>query len=265
MVFDQGLNNKKDYKKSTNTRGVQFMNSEDSVHQSTMQIGWWDTFLTIAISPAYESDKREDGKVFNYNVVINTALSLEKLCTLEYLIENEIKPAMDNNEEIRRGVSIAGNSLLVIGTRAGETKAIPYLAMFKNIDGETKRPENMIGYTFRQSIQIIDDYNEETGSFTSHNIDGTEFELFTKIIKNAQEQLTMGSAHAIRYTDRFFNSNLKDTVVGIANKVGSEPAFKTGTTSRGSFAGANIFSSSNSDTSSNNTMEEIDGLDEIPF
>lgn len=265
MVYDQGLNNKKDYKKSTNTRSLQFMNSEDCVYQSTLQLGWWDTFLTLSISPALGESERQNGKMFNYSINLNTALSPEKLCLLETIIDKEIRPAMDNNSVVRRGISIAGNSLLVIGTRSVDGKAYPYLAMFKNIDPETKRPENQLGYTFKQTIQVIDDYNEVDGTFTSHNIDGSEFELFYKIIKAAQTDLAMGSAHSIRYSDRYYNSNMKDTVVGIANKVGSDTPFKTGTQARGSYSGSNIFASTSNTTSDSDTMEEVDGLDSIPF
>src|SRR5690606_14946137 len=110
---------------------------------------------------------------FNYEEVVSTAITLEKAAILANKIENDILPEF-GSRSIFRGVPVGGDSLIGVGVQQSEdgeqTRA--YLAIFKGLDEETKKPEAAIYYEFKTGM-VINDYDPETGKFTiEQNIPG---------------------------------------------------------------------------------------------
>lgn len=269
MEFQNNTNgNNSSKKKSTNTRGIQLMNVDAPESPSTLSLGWWDNFLTLSISPTLDEAMRTDGKVFNYNIAANTALSPEKCHIMYKIYKTRILPALENNEEVIWGVPIGGNSLLCLGTKTfGKDKVRPYLAMHKNLAEGSMKPELSLKYIFREDSQMISGFDPDKGSYESHVDDIAELELFGRILEYAATELTMGAGHSVRASNRFYNDNLKETVNNIANKVGAETVGYS--SNKRSYSGKSIFNGGQTTTASyDNSSTELatqDGLDDLPF
>jgi len=222
MNFNNSGNNSRDTV-NVNTRGVQLMN-RDGFCPSTLIVGYWNDMLSIKIHPALEKEKQTESKVFDYDKVISTAITLEKVTVLIEKIEKDILPELskDTPRSIFRGVPIGGDSLIGIGIRANEnepTNFVTYLGIFKSLDPSTKRPESAIFYEFRTSYSV-DDYDAQTGEFTTtQNIQG-ELLLFLEILKAARTGMSNAIAHSTRVVDKFYKDRVMNALNEIANKLG---------------------------------------------
>lgn len=259
--------NKNDKKKSTNTRGFQFMNSENPICPSTASIGWWDGFMTLSMSPALNKNEQKDDRKFNYEISVNTALTPDKMLTLSKIIDKYIEPAMENNEEICKGIPVAGNSLVAIGTKKIGDNVNPYISIFKGLDETTMKPQISIHYYFNTIQPIISNYNEETGSFSKEETRHGEFELFKNLLGIGSVHLSNVTAHTNRVSNRFYNDIIKENIESLCYKQGITP---TGTSSykKYSSSSGSIFdtkASNSNDTKEDASFDTQEGLDDIPF
>ena len=247
MKYTSANNNKE--QANVNTRFMQFMNSEAST-PSTMQLSYWNDMLSIKINPALPVEKRTQNSFYNYEEGITTALTVEKVLTLVNEIKREIIPAIKAGENRVIGIPIAGGtSLLTVSTgvkRFNEVK--PFVTLFKNLDPNTKRPEQQLSYEFLNGL-VVNDYDENEGSFTTESVQ-SDLLLFVTCLENAITGLTSSVAHSNRYHDRFFRN-------AISGGVGTSGGYKKN---------SNIFSSDSA--GSNGTFGDIEqtklaNMDEI--
>lgn len=205
MKYTSANNNKEQV--NINTRFMQFMNAEAET-PSTMQLSYWNDMLSIKINPALPPEKRTQNSFYNYEEGITTALTVEKVLTLVNEIKREIIPAIKAGTNRVIGIPIAGGtSLLTVSTgvkRFGEVR--PFVTIFKNLNPETKRPEQQLSYEFINGL-VVNDYDETTGSFTTDSVQ-SDLLLFVTCLENSIIGLTSSVAHSNRYHDRFFRNSI---------------------------------------------------------
>lgn len=217
-MFNNQQNNSKDAL-NVNTRGPQFMN-KDGFDPSTLLIGFWNDMISIKIHPALEKSKQTESKVFDYEKVVNTALTLEKATILKEQIEKKILPAIENDEDKKVGVPVGGDSLIVVGTGKDMTgKISPYIAIHKSLDAKTRKPEMSIHYEFSRGT-AIEDYDAKTGEFTLVKDIHGELNIFLEILKASIAGLSNCQTHSSRYVDKFYRSKLLNDISEIAAKLG---------------------------------------------
>ena len=250
-IFGTKQNNEGDNRKSVTTRVYQFKN-KDGFDPSTLQVSGWDEMLSLRINPTLPPDKQSKEQVFDYDKFVATSLNMEKAMLLIYKIEKDINPAIEAGEEKNVGISVGGDSLIVIGTGKALTNEIkPYLAIHKGLNPDTKIAEQSIYYEFRKSM-TIDDYNAENGSYTVEEGYNAEFILFCELLKSFIQNSNFNN-HNNRFGNRFSNDRTINTLNSIAEKVGADTGSRYNT--NGFNKRNNVFSSSNSSTNygSNNT------------
>lgn len=253
MNFNTQSNNREPV--NVNTRGIQFMNVNGFV-PSTLALGFWNDMVSIKIHPALEKSQQTDSKKFNYEEVVSTALTLEKATVLLSKIQEDVLPAFFDNKDIFRGVPVGGDSLIGAGIKATEEKAIPYLAIFKSLNAETKKPESFIYYEFKTSY-TVDDYDPEEGTFNVTQNIPSELKLFASTLTAAIDALTNAFAHSNRHVDKFFRDRLVAQLDEVGTKVGVTPRKNTFS---GNYNRKNIFG--NKPTSYNTPAKETP--EEVP-
>lgn len=269
----QNNSNKNSSEKSTNTNGIQFMNSTNPLAQSTLIIKWWNQFMAIQISPALEPNMRKEGKFFDYQTQLNTALSPEKMMVLDYIIKTSVKPALENNEEVNKGIPVS-SGLICVGTKKvdyGEAigeKVTPFIAIYKGINETTKKADSGLIYFFNIENTVVSDYDMSTGNSGLEFVYNTEFELFSSLLPDAAKALCGASAHIARYHDRYYTARLGKNVEAIGNSLGA-PIDSANNYKRYTGKSSDIFSRGSSSApvppSENGEMTTVEGLDDIPF
>lgn len=249
-------NNNKDDRKSVNTTGVQLMNSNSTFCPSTIIFGGWDNRLTFKIHPALDKSQRTEKKIFDYQTAYNTALDAVKTYTLFKRIKHVIIPAILANEDKKVGIDVNGNSLVTVGTMIdGELK--PYIAIIKNIDPDTKKPESVIYYEFNKSYSI-EGYDEKTLKFDKVFTGYDELELMMTIMEEYYRAFSNATTHTYRTVEQFFKESLSGTVKKIAEKSG----ISVGSTSR--YPRQNVFGSASESGDGFSGMSSGED-EELPF
>lgn len=224
MNFSNTKSNQRDAV-NTNTRGTQFMNRE-GFQPSTLLFGYWNELISLKMHPALEQSAQTDGKVFNYEVVVNTAITLEKAAVLVDRIEKDIIPAYQEGKETFRGVPVGGDSLIGVGVKKVNDDYAAYFGIFKSLDETTKKPETAIFYEFKTTY-TVDNYNHETGDFSVTQGIPSELMVFLGLLKAAQVGLSNATAHATRNVDRYFRDKLTNQLEEIGGKLGIAPKQKS--------------------------------------
>lgn len=259
-----------------NTRGLSFFNNESALESSTMQLGYWNEMVSLRINPALPEDKQTETNKFDYDVNISTALTLDKAITLKKAVDEDILPAFNEKREVSKGVPVGGNSVISVGVKVVDDKPEAFLAIYKSLDGDTKKPGDMLVYNFR-TVYTVDDYNPETGEYTlTQGVPG-ELNVFTRALGAAVEALTNAVAHSMRNVNRYANEQQKTMLTEIATKVGvevrqpySNNRGNFGNNRRDVFGGGGSNSQSNTNSSSaseldapTSKMANIDAMDEF--
>ena len=264
-IFGNKQNNDGDNKKSVTTRVHQFKNKE-GFEPSTLQISGWDEMFSLRINPTLPPEKQSKDQIFDYDKFVSTSLNMEKAMLLIYKIKKDIIPAIDNGEEKNVGISVGGDSLIVVGTGKAKTNNIrPFVAIHKGLNPDTKKPEQSIYYEFRKAM-TIDDYDAETGAYTVENGHNAEFMLFYELLQSFIR--SSFSNHANRFGNRFNNDKMHNTLDAIADKVGVDNNSKYGNSSFNNRR-TNVFGSSDNYTNNGNNrdnsvvMEELGDLNDL--
>lgn len=257
-----------------NTRGLSFFNNESTLESSTMQLGYWNEMVSLRINPALPEDKQTETNKFDYEVSLSTALTLDKTITLKKAIDEDILPAFNEKREISKGVPVGGNSVISVGIKLVDDKPEAFLAIYKSLDSDTKKPGDMLTYNFR-TVYTVDDYNPETGEYTlTQGVPG-ELNVFTRALGAAVEALTNAMAHSMRNVNRYANEQQKTLMNEIASKVGVE--VRQPYNNRGNFSNnrRDVFGSGGGSQSNNNSasaneldaptskMSNIDAMEEF--
>lgn len=264
MNYGTRQNNSKD-KPSVNTRGYTFAN-RDGFEPSVLNVGFWDEKMTITINPALEPAKQTTERFYDYEKSVKTSLTLEKVMAILYKITKEIIPAMENDEDKSIGVIVGNDGMVAIGTGKKLTGSIrPFIALYKGIDNSTKKAEMSIYYEFK-TVDCIDNYDPNNGSFEMGSKVNSEFNLFIEILKATIIGMSNASVHAGRFVNKYVNDRLYDAVVSIGTKVGADVTPRGGKGFSGFSSRQNPFatdSSSESDTTSVDDVAQLSNFDQM--
>lgn len=205
---------------NVNTRGYRFMN-KNGFCPSTLVCGYWNEMISLKIHPALPESKQTQSQIYDYNQMIATSLSLEKAIILIKKTKEIIYPAIENNQKSSIAVLVGGVNLVQIGYNP-EVKAT-YIGIHKGLDPETKKPQDSLYYEFINSSEItIQDYDAETGSYTSTATVECELDAFIEILKASVKALSGAYTHDIRFRDKFYRDKLCGDLAQIGGKLGVE-------------------------------------------
>ena len=253
MLFGgESGNNSNNNKFNVNTKGVQFYN-KDCKFPSTLVFGFWNENISLKIHPALPADKRTQSSVYDYNQYVSTSINGAKALELYNAIQDVIIPAIKEGKIINRGIEIGGmggTGLVTIGSGFDGT-INPYIAIFKNLDANTRKPSEFIFYQFN-SMRVISNYSHESGEFQPEVNPISELQLFATMLKAATEALTNAETHAGRNVNRAYKDKLMNATLAIANKLGASVE------SYGSFnkGGGSVF---------DNNRSGSNKVDDVPF
>lgn len=207
---------------NVNTRGYRFMN-KDGFCPSTLVCGYWNEMISLKIHPALPESKQTQSSVYDYNQMIATSLSIEKALILVKKTQEIVYPAIKQGQSRSVAVLIGGNNLVQVGCTAENGKVISYVGIHKNLDPETKRPQESLYYEFLDSSQItISDYDPETGAYGATEPVNCELETFIEILKASIKALCGAFTHDMRHRDKFYRDKLCNDMAQIAGKLGVE-------------------------------------------
>lgn len=245
--YNGNYNNNTRERKSTNTSGIQFFNSE-GVHKSTLKYDFWDKYISIKLHPALPADKMTANEKFDYDQSIISALSGKKALKLaKYLTDIIEGDLIAKGEKYCKGVPIGTNNGIFVGVAVpNEGSPYGYLLVTRNIDPETKKPEVAMYYQFTDEMGV--DYDIETGNFDTEQDQLIEMELLRDALKADAITLIGATAHAARHIDKYYRDS-------IANAVG---ATKGGASNGHSYNSANVFGGGTSSSSASNSSAPAD-------
>ena len=263
-----GQTNSREQRQTVNTRGLQLYNSE-GFDPSTLVLDFWDNAMfSIKLHPAKEKAKQTDREKFDYDQVVNTALSITKAAELLAHVP-ELVAAHEAGEEISRYVDISGVNLLGIGTKVIDGNCVYFFAIHKQLN-DNRIPQASMYYEFLPS-ECIANYDPKTGEFEKMNKGGKgEFELFIRYLDNGINALTKAYAHSIRVVDQFFRKRLEDKVDSTMVATGAQNNYANNGGGRRNNGGGNssLFNEPSGRSAPSAAQETISGdnLDEeLPF
>lgn len=247
--------NKKDYTPQINTDGVSFYNSTESAEmKSVLTVGFWNGFVNLRLNPALES--ASEGKTFDYEKSISTAVSVEKLGSLLDGINTSVIPAVGTDASISVAVQVGADGLLSVGVKNG----VPFMGIYKGLDANTKIANSYLTYTFK-AASTIDNYNPTTGQYALGNGTYSEFKTFCLYLAEALKALSKAYVHAYKDDRKWVENTQYKLQTSMAEKLGIE--VKTAGRSTYRKATAIDFSAGANANSTPVETEEIGSLEDI--
>lgn len=253
-------NNSKDNTISMNTKGYQFSN-RNGFDPSALTVGYWNEMLSLRINPALEPSKQTESKIFDYEKSVSTSLTLEKIMTLLYGITKEVMPAISANEDKSIGISVSGDSLIVVGTGKKQTGSIrPFLGIHKGLNPDTKIAETSIFYEFK-TTETVNDYDEKNGKYNLCKGIQSELMLFVELLKSAIVGLGNSVAHSQRNVSKWQTERTNGQINAIAEKVGASTGFSSNKSSYQRRPNVSFDSQSSKDTGVE--LSELENIDDL--
>ena len=266
MFNGQGNSKEASDKLNVNTRGLQFYNT-DGFCPSTLVLGYWNnSMLSIKLHPAKEKSQQTEKEKFDYEQVINTALSIEKATAMLEKIE-DVRKAHAEGKDASRSVDVSGNNLVTIGTKVVNGVGIYYFAIHKELS-EKRIPKMSMYYQFR-TIDIIDNYDPANGEFDKSSTE-SEFNLFTNYIKAVVSTSGLAVAHSIRTIDNFFRKRLEDKIDALCTAGGIDTGYSRGGYNNNRRGGGSSLFNSKPNPSTTDGFEgapttEVENIEDLPF
>lgn len=220
MIYDSKNNNRNN--DSMNTKGLQFYGAEGK-EKSTLIVGHWNELVSLKLHPVLEESKRTSDSKYNYSESIQTSLSPEKCSSIIESIDKFVIPSINEKKQCCKGVIIKGNSLVLIGNKVVDDESVPFIAILKDIDPETRKPESSLDFDFKP-CKYIDDYNLDTGEFNV-GFQQSDFNLFVSLLRESLKSMSNAVAHSIRNINKFKTKSDTNVIYQIAEKVGVETKY----------------------------------------
>lgn len=199
-------------RRSVNTT-FKFLNSD----YSSLQIGGWDTQISIRFTPFAGRDQN-NLRTYDINRRVSTALFPEKALTLKKGYDTIIAPAVESaengmNPQSPLSVSVVlGGRDRISGTSRTNVLSIEFkpdpnetdpkyyhwLTLYQNVnqDSNIANPENIFTYKFGET-SYIEGYNAQTGQYASEHAANGEFGIFYKMLENAADMLPI-AGHSVK-------------------------------------------------------------------
>ena len=219
MFDNYNKNNQKN--ESVNTRGIQ-MKNRMGFEASTLVVQYWDDKLNIMLHPQLKNPTEK--QVYDYEQKIMVTLRVDKAQSLLMALDKIIDKAIEEDKEASVAVILGTSTMtnaLVIETKKREGQLDVICHVCRELNPQTKLPNQRFSYTFIKDEEVIEGYNIQTGEIEDIKVYQTEYELFKEALEEYIEVSMQGSVHADRYNDKFYRNSLMEKVTKIGNKVGA--------------------------------------------
>ncbi len=256
MFDNYNKNNQKN--DSVNTRGIQ-MKNRMGFEASTLVVQYWDDKLNIMLHPQLKNPTEK--QVYDYEQRIMVTLRVDKAQSLLKALELIIDKAIDEDKEasvaIVLGTSTATNALVVEAKkREGSLDVICHVC--RDLNQQTKTPDQRFSYTFIKDEEVIEGYNVQTGEINDIKVYQSEYELFKEALKEYIRISMQGDVHSDRFNDKFYRNSLMDKVTKIGSKVGAlDSGNFTGSYNKATFSTTNYNKPEQVQTTSLDDLNDI--------
>ena len=203
---------------SVNTDGPQYKNSK-GFEVATLKVRYWDDKVTLTLHPKLKNPTEK--QVYDYETKISIALKVDKVTALLKSLEKIIDKAIEENKEKSVGVTTASNNMVVVSTVIKEDSLHVVLHVCRELNAETRIPNQRYSYTFIKDDQIIEDFDPTTGKFESVDEVQTEYECFKEMLREFIRVNQAADIHADKYLNKYYRDNLYSNVLKTGLKVGA--------------------------------------------
>ena len=256
MFDNYNKNNQKN--ESVNTRGIQ-MKNRMGFEASTLVVQYWDDKLNIMLHPQLKNPTEK--QVYDYEQKIMVTLRVDKAQSLLMALDKIIDKAIEEDKEASVAVILGTSTMtnaLVIETKKREGQLDVICHVCRELNPQTKLPNQRFSYTFIKDEEVIEGYNIQTGEIEDIKVYQTEYELFKEALEEYIEVSMQGSVHADRYNDKFYRNSLMEKVTKIGNKVGAlDSGNFTGSYNKATFSTTNYNKPENVQTTSLEDLTDI--------
>lgn len=265
MFNGQGNSKDDSNKLNVNTRGLQLFNV-DGFCPSTVQLGYWNnSMLSIKLHPAKEKSQQTEKEKFDYDQVVNTAITIEKATALLSKIP-VIKQAFAEGKNANASIEVSGNNLVTIGTQSINGANVYFFGVHKELS-EKRIPKFSMYYQFR-TVDVIDNYDPKSGEFDKSKAE-SEFDLFVNYIKAVVSTSGLAVAHSMRVIDNYYRTRMEDKLNSLCTANGIDTGYKQGGGYSRRGGGSNLFNksaqASNTDGFEGAPVEEVNNIEDLPF
>ena len=256
MFDNYNKNNQKS--DSVNTRGIQ-MKNRLGFEASTLVVQYWDDKLNVMLHPQLKNPTEK--QVYDYEQKIMVTLRVDKAQSLLKALEKIIDKAIEEDKEasvaIVLGTSTATNAIVIEAKkREGSMDIICHVC--RELNPQTKLPQQRFSYTFIKDEEIIEGYNVQTGEIEDIKVYQSEYELFKEALREFMRISMQGDVHSDRYNDKFYRNSLMDKVTKIGNKVGAlDSGNFTGSYNKATFSTTNFNKPETVQTTSLDDLNDI--------
>ena len=203
---------------SVNTDGPQYKNSK-GFEVATLKIRYWDDKVTLTLHPKLKNPTEK--QVYDYETKISIALKVDKVAALLKSLEKIIDKAIEENKEKSVGITTASYNLVVVSTVINVDSLHVVLHVCRELNAETRIPNQRYSYTFIKDDQIIEDFDPTTGKFESVDEVQTEYECFKEMLREFIRVNQAADIHADKYLNKYYRDNLYSNVLKTGLKVGA--------------------------------------------
>ena len=202
--------------RSVNTSGPTYKNSSVEV-PCALGVKYWNDMIQVEFVPELPKSQQTQTRRYDYDHSVLATMRRSKCKMLSMAYHKDIVPALEQNIQKSRSVSIAGVNQLMIDTNIVDGEAHPVIRFIQNIDESTLKadPSNVCVYEFNRA-EILEDYNFETGEFKGILKPHFELDLFMDDLDNALAGTSNAYVHATKYTDAYF----RESIINKLNKIG---------------------------------------------
>ena len=256
MFDNYNKNNQKN--DSVNTRGIQ-MKNRLGFEASTLVVQYWDDKLNVMLHPQLKNPTEK--QVYDYEQKIMVTLRVDKAQSLLKALEKIIDKAIEEDKEasvaIVLGTSTATNAI-VIEAKKKEGSMDIICHVCRELNPQTKLPQQRFSYTFIKDEEIIEGYNVQTGEIEDIKVYQSEYELFKEALREFMRISMQGDVHSDRYNDKFYRNSLMEKVSKIGNKVGAlDSGNFTGSYNKATFSTTNFNKPETVQTTSLDDLNDI--------
>ena len=248
MAYENVNNNGQNQKRSVNTRGTSYYNSNQAT-PCCLTVAYWDNMVKLNFAPMLPESQQTVSRKYDHDNEVFSAMTRIKAQTLYTKYNELIVPALQEAKDEAISVTVGGVNQIQIATNV-DAEGIPHpcVRLIKDIGEDLKADKNNIFEYDFNTTEIVYGYDPENGTFTKREFIFSELELFMRDLNSAVE----ASSNAYVHTDRVVTKYMTDRTDSKLNQIGaklglqldSNPRFTTGRGGQGS-----IF-----DTAQNNTQ-----------
>ena len=203
---------------SVNTRGPQFKNSK-GFEVATLVVGYWDDKVNLTLHPKLKNPSEK--QVYDYETKIMVTLRVDKAAALLKSLEKVIDKAIEEKKEKSVGVTTGNNNMAVVSTIIKEDSLYVVLHVCRELNVETRIPNQRYSYTFIKDDQVVEDYDPSTGKFENIIEVQTEYECFIEMLREFIRINQVADVHSDKYFNKYYRDNIYSNVLKTGLKVGA--------------------------------------------